>query len=180
MKNFRQCSILDRRVKYRTIFAVMFIFILALISARAVFPQTVEGNVVRWFDGDTVQFRAKNGKYYRIRLQGIDAPERRQTGGIECTDYLIELTKAKTVTATLFGRDTYKRWLGRLATADFPDINLEMINHGCAWEYSAPLAVKTMYQTKEQEARSENIKLWSDPCPTEPWSFRASGYKTCD
>ena len=138
--------------------------------------QTEAGNVVKIFDGDTVQFRTKAGKYYRVRLQGIDAPERRQTHGIECTKQLSGFVLKKTVWLEIYGDDSYKRKLGRLSTVDLPDINKTMIEIGCAWEYSAPLSVKSAYQNTEQAARAAQAGLWQDDTPTEPWQFRASGY----
>lgn len=138
-----------------------------------------QGNIVLWYDADTVKFRRKNGSYYRIRLQGIDAPERRQSFGLECRQKLVDATFGKTVFAMFYGFDTYKRTLGMIGTDEIPNINLWLIEQGCAWEYSAPITQKTLYQTAEAAARSSQLNLWSENCPTEPWKFRASGYNVC-
>lgn len=161
----------------------LIVFISIWVALLSVFVadahcQTVTGNVIKWFDGDTVQFRQSNGKYYRVRLQGIDAPERRQTEGIECTNQLRGFTEKKTVSLTIYGDDTYKRKLGKLSTETIADVNLKMIEIGCAWEYSAPLSVKTAYQNAEQTARFNQIGLWAEENPTTPWAFRSNSYGT--
>lgn len=179
MKNFHQLSILDYRIKYQTVAMILLILLSILIVAISTMAQTVEGNVVKVFDGDTVQFRRSNGNYYRVRLQGIDAPETRQTAGVECKQLLYNKVAGKRIVIMFYGADAYKRMLGCLFTMEGEDINLYMIQNGCAWEYSAPVMKKTMYQDAEQTARAAPIGLWLDSCPTEPWAFRASGYKSC-
>lgn len=163
-------------------YVIVFLFVLAFILVASVFVQcqTVQGNVVHIFDGDTVQFRLRSGKYYRVRLQGIDAPELRQTYGTECREILRTAVAGKTVTILFYGADTYKRMLAMMFTATIPNINLYMIEQGCAWEYSAPISLKTAYQTAEATARATPVGLWMDACPTEPWAFRASGYNQCE
>jgi endonuclease YncB( thermonuclease family) len=116
----------------------------------------------------------------RVRFRGIDAPELRQTQGRECRQILIDATKSKTVTISTAGRDRYNRFIAELATATIPDLSLYLIEQGCAWEYSAPLSVKTSYQNAEQTARSNIVGLWADSCATPPWVFRASGYYSAE
>lgn len=156
----------------------IFYFALLLIGFGAITSncQTLQGNAVSWLDADTIEFRAFSGRYYRTRLSGIDAPELRQTEGKECRDALRTATAGKTLTAVMTGRDRYDRFIARLSSPTIPDLSLWLIQSGCAWEYSAPLSVKTIYQTAEATARNSSIGLWLDDCPTPPWSFRASGY----
>lgn len=148
---------------------------LALTPQSAV-GQTLVGHIVYWTDADTVQFRAASGKYYRVRLRGIDTPELRQTYGRECRGILRDETQTKTVTAELAGRDYYSRSIAKLSTVGIADLSLFLIEQGCAWEYSAPLSVKSAYQNAEQDARAAQIGLWQETCPTPPWVFRSSGY----
>lgn len=156
------------------------IFFVIFASLQFVECQTIEGNIVKYYDADTVRFRTKSGKYYRVRLQGIDAPERRQTGGLECMELLRSETEAKKTFVMFYGADSYKRMLGVLSTEEIPNLNLFLLQQGCAWEYSAPISLKTAYQNAEADAREAEIGLWAEPCPTEPWAFRASGYNTCE
>lgn len=172
-------NLLDRRYSMRTVLLWFAIAFIALLSVVVVSAQTNTGHIAKVFDGDTVSFRKSNGRYYRVRLQGIDAPETRQTYGVECKALLDDITRGKSVTVMFYGSDSYKRMLGVLSTVAIPNINKFLIEEGCAWEYSAPLSLKTEYQNAEQTARSTNRGLWLDACPTEPWSFRASGYNVC-
>lgn len=163
------------------VIAICFLFVVALATmfcAVEAPAQTLQGNIVGWFDGDTVDFRAKSGKYYRVRLIGIDAPEMRQTFGKECKAFLVAATKSKPVTANLVGRDVYKRYLGEFQLAGIMDLSLHMIANGCAWEYSAPLSVKSAYQSAEQTARNNAIGLWQENNPAPPWVFRSQGLQT--
>ncbi len=172
------------KMKRVRLLSAIFFFVLAIALFIALFnsiapAQTFQGNVVQWYDADSVRFRLLNGRYYKVRLQGIDAPERRQTMGLECRSLLMSATEKKTISIMFYGADSYKRMLGVLITPTISNVNLWLIQQGCAWEYSAPLEVKTLYQTTEATARSNLVGLWQDPCPTEPWAFRSSGYKIC-
>ena len=177
MKHYNK--ILDRRVRVRWLIAAVAIamgLMLAAIQAKA---QTVEGNFVNWNDGDTGTFREVSGRYRKVRLSGIDAPESRQTHGIACRNLFRTSTSGKTIQMQFFGQDVYKRWLGRAsvepvgAIGDYiPDLALHLLENGCAWEYGSSLDVKTSYQNAEQTARTNEIGLWFEPSPMAPIQFR--------
>lgn len=135
--------------------------------------QTITGNAVTFYDGDTVNFRARSGRYYRVRLSGIDAPETRQTHGLVCKQLLKDALFAKTTTLNILGVDVYKRYIGFLSTPEIADVSLYMLVNGCAWEMSAPLSLKTIYQNAEQGARNEQVGLWNEQFPIPPWQFRS-------
>lgn len=157
---------------FMSLIMLLVLFVLAWTAAPA---QTYTGNVVQWLDGDTVQFRAIGGKQYRIRLAGIDAPESHQTQGLICKQLLKDATAGQSVTAELLGVDIYSRYIGRLSTAAKPDVQLYMIQSGCAWEYSSAIERKASYQAAEQTARIAHVGLWLEPFPTPPWIFRRQG-----
>ena len=105
----------------------------------------------RWFkvaDGDTITIRDGQNQKHRIRLGGIDAPEKDQPYGKESTQSLLELTSGKTVVIEYEKRDRYKRIIGKVLV-DPPgevfcmaldcvkkiDAGLEQIKAGLAWHY---------------------------------------------
>jgi endonuclease YncB( thermonuclease family) len=102
--------------------------------------------VVKVADGDTITIVDNSGKKHRIRLGGIDAPEKDQLYGKESTQSLLELTLGKTVVIEYEKRDRYKRIIGKVLV-DPPgevfcmgldcvkkiDVGLEQIRRGLAW-----------------------------------------------
>jgi len=64
------------------------LFILILLTPLSVWADTLQGNVVKVADGDTVTIVDERGDKHRIRLGGIDAPEKDQPYGSESTKNL--------------------------------------------------------------------------------------------
>jgi micrococcal nuclease len=106
-------------------------------EADAIVPAagtTVSGRVVRVVDGDTVWVRpdGRGVRAFKLRLLGIDAPERCQAGGDESTRALAERVSGRRVAVDIRARDDYKRHLGHV-TLDGDDINGWMVTQGWAW-----------------------------------------------
>ena len=97
--------------------------------------------VITVIDGDTLDAESPAGDLERIRLLGIDTPERGECGYTEATDRLEELAPPGTA-ITLVGddsqadRDVYDRLLAYLETSDGTDIGLQLITDGHAHEYT--------------------------------------------
>jgi endonuclease YncB( thermonuclease family) len=62
------------------------------------FAQTITGKVVRVADGDTVTVLDASNTQHRIRLSGIDAPEKNQAFGNRSKESLSALLAVKAVT----------------------------------------------------------------------------------
>ena len=91
---------------------------------------------VSWvMDGDTVLLvRSDQSEPVKLRIDGIDAPETCQPGGMASRDALIGLTLRKSVQVTDLGHDHYGRQVGRLSV-DSMDVGSEMVRSGMAWAY---------------------------------------------
>lgn len=102
-----------------------------------VWAQTGQQAWVSWvMDGDTVMLVHEGGaEPYRMRLQGIDAPESCQSGGERARDALIGLVHRRKVRVALHGQDSYGRHLGQLWLGE-QDVGAEMVRSGWAWAYS--------------------------------------------
>ena len=112
----------------------LIIIFLTLLLSGISFADTLTGKVIKITDGDTVHVLQANHIKEKIRLAGIDAPERKQPHGKKATRYLASLIGNKLVTVEYSKRDRYGRIVGKIEYKGL-DINLEMVKAGYAWHY---------------------------------------------
>ena len=109
--------------------------LIALIVTHCVtHADTLSGRVVRISDGDTLVVLDSSDAQHKIRLSGIDAPERGQAYGTKSKDYLSDLVAGRFVVVEYGKRDRYQRILGKVLLSG-EDMNLEQIRAGMAWHY---------------------------------------------
>lgn len=157
-----------------------------LLVASAALGNELAGRVVGVLDGDTLDILTAEKKQFRIRLAGIDAPEKRQAFGNIAKEALSNAVFGKAVTVEWNKTDRYGRLVGRV-TANGVDVNLAMVKQGLAWHYKAYAREQAprdqiAYAAAEDLARANHLGLWRDRNPTPPWegrhpsaSARASG-----
>lgn len=162
----------DRQLAYRLLLGAL-ILVGTLEQAWAT---TLTGRIVSIADGDTVTLLDANLQQHRIRLSGIDAPEKRQPFGNRSRLHLGALVFGKQVTADCPRTDRYKRALCKIEV-DGVDANLAQVEAGMAWHYEdyareqrAP--DRRRYAQAEDEARQSGRGLWGDRAPVAPWDFR--------
>ena len=80
--------------------------------ALAASAESLTGKVVKITDGDTLYVLDANYKEHKIRLAGIDAPERKQAYGLASRKHLSSIVAAKQVTVEHQKRDRYGRIVG--------------------------------------------------------------------
>jgi endonuclease YncB( thermonuclease family) len=155
-----------------------------------IWAKTLKGRTVKIADGDTVTIVDDSGYIHRIRLAGIDAPEKDQPYGDVSKENLIGLVSGKTVIIEYEKRDKYKRIVGKVLV-DPPgdvfcmtldcvkkvDVGLEQIKAGLAWHYEYYQMEQSeedrrLCSEAEQEARKKKIGLWKDNEPMAPWEWR--------
>lgn len=163
---------------WRTILAcaVLPAAIIALQAKPVATTSTMQGRVVRILDGDTVELLVGGLRTERIRLAGIDAPEKGQPFGTQARKRLASLCFQRDVKIRASKRDRYGRLLGRIL-ADGEDLNRRMIQEGFAWHYlqyahEQPVDERTGDSRAEQEARTARRGLWVDAAPVPPWDWR--------
>jgi endonuclease YncB( thermonuclease family) len=131
--------------------------------------------VVKITEGDTVHVVDQSKTKHKIRLGGIDAPEKKQAFGQKSKQNLSKLIAGKNIEVEYNKRDRYGRIIGKLIYQG-QDVNLLQIKHGYAWHYKhyqkdqAPLD-RTLYSAAEIVAREKTTGLWSAPA-TPPWEYR--------
>jgi len=111
--------------------AVSILLLLTLPLAQA---ETLTGRVVRVTDGDTIVVLDTNKVQHKIRLTGIDAPERGQALGTKSKEHLSDLVAGKTVEVDYSKYDRYQRIFGKILL-NGEDVNLEQVEAGMAWHY---------------------------------------------
>lgn len=138
--------------------------------------EPIRGRVVGVLDGDTIDVLDAARVSHRIRLAGIDAPEKSQAYGHRSKQSLSDLIFGKEVSVEVHKRDRYEREIGRVML-DGEDVNLEQIRRGMAWfyrQYERELSPEDQaaYDAAEVMARSKKVGLWADQAPLSPWMFR--------
>lgn len=127
--------------------------------------------VVKISDGDTITVIDENNVQTRVRLWGIDAPEKKQPFGEASRRHLAEKIAGENVQLESRGRDRYGRllavvWLGN------ENQNLRQVRDGYAWHYVQYAKKATDYAAAEKQAREKRLGLWQEDDPTPPWTFR--------
>jgi endonuclease YncB( thermonuclease family) len=154
----------------------LLILIATLLSALPAFAETVNGRVVGIADGDTVTVLDASNTQWKIRLMGIDAPEKKMPFGQKSKEHLSDLVFDKQVSVEYSKRDKYGRTVGKVMV-DGVDANLEQVKAGMAWHYKqyqkeqSP-EERVSYADAEDRARAKGKGLWVDAEPMPPWDWR--------
>ena len=148
----------------------------ALVLGNMAAAKVIHGRVVGVSDGDSVTVLDAQKAPHKIRLAGIDAPERAQAYGQKAKASLSELVFGQSVDVAWSKQDRYGRIVGVITLAGV-DINLEQIKRGMAWHYKQYQNEQSpedriAYAQSESQARDKKLGLWRDPAPIEPAVFR--------
>lgn len=155
---------------------------LLLALASAAVAETIAGRVVGVADGDTITVLDTYKVQHKIRLAGIDAPEKKQAFGNRSKESLSELTYDKTVTVETDKRDKYGRQVGKVLV-NGQDVNLAQVERGMAWFYRQYQREQSpndqrLYEAAEDAAKAGKRGLWHDADPVAPWDFRHNKTKS--
>jgi endonuclease YncB( thermonuclease family) len=114
----------------------------------------------------------RDGKAAKVRLYGIDTPERKQAFGTRARQVASELAFRQTVTVRVRDVDRYGRLVAEVLLPDGRSLNHELVRAGLAWWYRQYARNDTALAQLEAEARAAKRGLWSDPQPLAPWTWR--------
>ncbi len=150
--------------------------ILSAFLATQVHAEILSGRVVGVADGDTVTVLDASNTQFKIRLLGIDAPEKKMPYGNKSKEYLSALVFNKQVTVEYSKKDRYGRTVGKIIVGGL-DANLAQIKAGMAWHYKQyqreqTVADRGLYAQAEEDARGSKRGLWKDADPVAPWDWR--------
>lgn len=150
--------------------------VVALLLALQSHADTLKGKVIGVADGDTITVLDTDKTHHKIRLAGIDAPEKKQAFGQRSKQSLSDLVFSKAVTVDTNKIDRYGRVVGKVLVNGM-DANLAQVQRGMAWHYKAyereqPAIDRKVYADAENEAKAARRGLWADAYPVPPWNFR--------
>lgn len=148
----------------------------AFAAAGPALAETLVGLVVAVQDGDTLTVLDAEKVQHKIRLAGIDAPEKGQPWGQRSKEGLSALAYRREVAVEWHKRDRYGRLIGKVLV-ERRDVNLAQVSSGLAWHYveyatEQPPLDRQLYADAQVEARQYRLGLWQEPSPTPPWDYR--------
>ena len=166
------------RSKNLNVFILVFGILLSPALAQIAPARTAEpidarwtGKVVGITDGDTIKVLTPDNRQVKIRLYGVDAPEKKQAFGTKAKEFLSSLIFGETVeiqpiSIDLYGRTIAKVWIhGK-------DVGLTCIEYGYCWHYVQYCKKCTDYKNAQAKAKKQGLGLWADKNPIAPWKFR--------
>ena len=150
-----------------------------LLLAGLACAETITGKVIGVMDGDTIEVLDTTKTPRRIRLEGIDAPEKAQAFGARSKQRLSDQVFGKQVEVQSNKIDKYGRTVGKVMIGG-RDANLDQVRSGFAWHYKEyqkeqSASDRLAYANAETSARNMKSGLWNDPKPMPPWEWRHGG-----
>lgn len=152
-------------------FAALVPLALALALAPAFASEFFEGRVTAVYDGDTIEVLVGHERH-RVRLAGIDTPERGQPWAERSKQALAKRVFGREVRVNEVAIDRYGRTVGEVY-ADNQCVGCELVRDGHAWVYRKFTDDPVLFEL-EAEARAARRGLWSLPEAerTPPWEWR--------
>lgn len=147
--------------------ALLVLFVLVSVSEAFAFT----GPVVSVIDGDTIEV-LHNQHPERIRLHGIDCPEKGQAYGNKAKQATSALVFGKEVTLQTHGKERYGRTIADVLLADGTNVNHELVKDGWCWWYRKYAPKDIELKTLEEQARQSKKGLWGERAPVPPWEWR--------
>lgn len=127
--------------------------------------------VVGITDGDTLP-AIVDGRQIKVRLNGIDAPEKKQAFGNASKRALSDLAFGTRVSIVPLGKDRWGRTIAEMFTVDRQRVGLELVRQGMARHFVKYAPADLELAEAEKAARAGKRGLWSDGAPVAPWDWR--------
>lgn len=166
------------RGKWKKFLETTRVLLLAVLvsSSGPSFGDILVGVVVGVQDGDTITVLDSTKTQHKVRLSGIDAPEKSQPWGQRSKEGLSALAYRQQTVVEWSKRDRYGRVIGKVLV-DGKDLNLAQLSSGLAWHYveyakEQQPTDRQLYADAQERARHKRAGLWQETAPIAPWDFR--------
>jgi len=152
---------------------VSFIFFLPLwiFLPSITFATDFQAKVIHITDGDTLTVLNDTNEQIKIRLNGIDCPEKAQAYGNKAKQFTKVLVHKEMVVIQAYGTDRYGRTMADVILEDGRNLSQELVKAGLAWWYYRYSDNRELGQL-ELDAKLAHVGLWKDKNPVPPWVFR--------
>ena len=152
------------------------VLIFTTLLHSSAFAEVLTGRIVAVTDGDTLTLLDRSFVQHKIRLSGIDAPEKKQAFGQRAKAKLSANAYGLPAEADCRKTDRYGRDIC-VVRVNSRDVGLEQIRAGMAWWYRQYARDQTSqeqkdYEDVEEQAKSAKRGLWTDKEPIPPWEWR--------
>lgn len=154
----------------------LFIFLFAILPVLVI--AQLKGKVVRIADGDTFTLLTEENRQVKVRLYGIDCPEKAQDFGQVAKQFLSNQIFGKQIEVDEKNIDRYGRTIGIVFTDNHINVNEALLKVGLAWHYSDYDKNHPAWDSLEKQAREKKLGLWSQPNPIAPWNYRRQKRKS--
>src|SRR3989442_2083465 len=144
------------------------VWLLLVVLPVPVHAEQFTGKVVGLSDGDTISV-LREGKAVKVRLHGVDTPEKARAFGTQGRKFTSDLAFQQTVTVEVRATDRYGRLVGEVLLPDGRSLNQELVRAGMAWWYRQYAPKETTLAQLEADARAAKRGLWADASPVPPW-----------
>lgn len=150
--------------------------LLLIVIAQMAQAELITGFVTAITDGDTLKLLDARKTEHKIRISGIDAPEKAQPFGSKSTANLGRLAFNKDAQADCPKKDRFSRLVCKV-TVDGTDVGLQQVTDGMAWWYRKYAkeqsgADQDSYEQGETMAKLRRLGLWGEVNPVPPWEWR--------
>lgn len=132
----------------------------------------ITGRVSFVADGDSFEMHTEAGQTVRVRMFGIDAPEKGQDHSNRAREALMARIHRRRIEVRVIETDSYGRFVGEVFR-DGVSINRAMVADGWAWHYARYSNDPALAQA-ERAARADRRGLWRGRQPVPPWEWRRS------
>lgn len=155
----------------KDLISTVVLLLLSVLCTSCADSKEFKGTVVGIADGDTIRV-ISNGALYKIRLAGIDCPEKGQPYGKQAKLFTSDLAFKKDVSVIERGHDRYGRLIADIILPDRTSLSKDLVRAGYAWWYRqyAPKDKDLAYA--EADAKLDSIGIWSARYAQAPWEYR--------
>src|SRR5262245_43912738 len=168
------CGVFDVRRRDVGLYAAI-VALWCMLAPLGASAEQFTGKVVGISDGDTISV-LREGKAVKVRLHGVDTPEKAQAFGTQARKFTSDLVFQHDVIVDVHTTDRYSRLVGEMLLPDGRSLGHELVRVGLIWRYQQ-YAPHDTPQLKA-EARTAKRGLWADAHPVPPWGWRKTKIRT--